>query len=88
MLKFHALILRLFAKEFPGVKLDPFKAIMFNMSKKYLSHGSLDTRIKGSGAGPKRTVRTPDSWNKVRNVIEQDVNKPYDQITIFRNVPL
>ena len=52
MLKFHALILRLFAKEFPGVKL-PFKAIMFNMRKKYLSHGSLTLALKGPGLGPR-----------------------------------
>jgi len=73
------LIQRLFANEFPGVKL-PCKATMFNMRKKYLSHGSLENRIKRSGAGPKRTVRTPENLDKVRNVIEQDMNKPYDQI--------
>jgi len=73
------LIQRLFANEFPGVKL-PCKATMFNMRKKYFSHGSLENRIKRSGAGPKRTVRTPENLDKVRNVIEQDMNKPYDQI--------
>ncbi len=45
-----------------------------------LSHGSLENGIKRSGAGPKRTVRTPENLDKVRNVIEQDMNKPYDQI--------
>ena len=39
------LIQRLFANEVPGVKL-PCKATMFNMRKKYISHGSLENRIK------------------------------------------
>ena len=73
------MIQQMFSGKFPGVKL-PSRSTMFDIRKKYLAHGSLANRGKGSGAGPKRTVRTPETLQKVKIAVEQDLNKPYDQI--------
>ena len=48
--------------------------------EKYLAHGSLANRGKGSGTGPKISVKTPENLQKVKIAVEQDWKKPYDQI--------
>ena len=48
--------------------------------EKYLAHGSLANRGKGSGTGPKIPVKTPENLQKVKIAVEQDWKKPYDQI--------
>ena len=67
-----------FAATFSGFKI-PCRRTMFNIWRKYLFHGTIENRIKGSKAGPKRSVRTLENLERIRNIVLYDAAKPYDQ---------
>ena len=67
-----------FSEKFPGLKI-PCRKTMFNIRRKYITHGTVENKIKGSKAGPKKSVRTPENLERIRQIVLRDAARPYDQ---------